>query len=285
MSEENANQEEGVTIPGESNPSQQRAESNGWQPLEQWVESGKDEADWVDYREFNVRGELMGKIQGMGRKLSALEQENAQLRERQRHHAEVTRDMVNKQYDKALADLKRERREALEMGDYDAVDSLDERRDELVSKRKELDEARDEDADSPSSGNEQRDYSQLHPIERTFIDIVNSDPKLAQDEDKIRELGRYADEIWGSNPDISVTEFVRRMDKHMNPPREQAPSPDGNRGGSRPRKGGSKFTKSDLSDMELEFAKTFVETGAYKDIQEYIDDAAKSGSLEVQQER
>lgn len=281
MSEE-ANHNEGNHIPGEgASPAQARAASNGWQPLEDWVESGREEADWVDYSEFNVRGELMGKIQGMGRKLSNLEQENERLKEATHAAAKLTQEMVDKQYAKALSDLKRERREAMEVGDYDAVEDLDERREELTTKRQELKEMQD--AEEQTSKPEKRDFADLHPIERTFIDIVNSTPGLAQDQDKVQALGRKADEIWGANPSITVAEFVRKLDTHMNPVREQAPSPDGNRGNTRPRSSGSKYTKNDLSEMEMEFAKTFVDTGAFDSIQAYVDDAAKHGSLEIQQ--
>lgn len=277
MSEE---ENKGNIIPGESNPQRDRAASNGWQPLEDWVASGRDEADWADYPEFNVRGELMGKIQGMGRKLSSLEQENERLKKGVTQAAKLTQDIVNAQYEKAMRDLKSQRRDAMEAGDYDAVDDLDDRREELAAKRKELDAEREEDAPKQP---EQKELSQLHPIERTFIDVINSTPGLAEDQDKVQQLGRYADQLWGSNPEISVTEFVRKLDQHMNPPRESAPSPSGNRGSTRPRSNGSQFTKNDLTEMELEFAKTFVETEAYDSIQAYIDAAAKNGALEIQQ--
>lgn len=279
MSEENLNQEEGTPISGESNPSMDRASSNGWRPLEDWVADGRPEEDWVDYREFNVRGELMGKIQGMGRKLSALEQANEKLQEATRQAASMTKDMVDKQYERAMADLKRQRREALEVGDFDAVDELDDRRDELADKRKELDAQAEPAVAEP----EKKDFTDLHPIEQTFINIVNTNPDLVGNEERIKQVGKYADEIWGANPDIGVAEFVRKLDQHMNPPRDRAPGPDGNRSAPRPKSNGSKFSKGDLSEMELEFAKTFVDTGAYKSIQEYVDDAAANGMLEIQQ--
>lgn len=279
MSEE----QEGTTIPGEQDPAEARAAGNGWQPLEQWVEAGKDAADWVDAREFNVRGELMGKIQGMGRKLSGLEQENARLREAQKQHANVTKLMVERQYEKALADLKKERRDALEVGDYDTLEELDSRRDDLVAKKAEYDKTAediDEVADTSQAG---FDVSKMHPIERTFLDVVASDPTLRTNSEKAKEVGQMAQEIWDANPEISTTEFIRKLDQRRNPTREPAPSGPGRQSaGSRPTSG-KKYTKNDLSEMELEFAKTFVDTGAYKSVQDYIDDLAKGGALEIQQ--
>lgn len=280
MSEE-SNQNEGTPIPGESSPAEARASGNGWVPLVEWEEQGKDPEDWVDAPEFNVRGELMGRIQGMGRKLSAYEKEIAELRDRQKKHAEVTRDMVEQTYKKALADLQRQRREAMEVGDYDAVDDLDERRDEIKAKAKELDEVQ-EAAPEPNAPAQGPDLTKMHPIERTFFDIINSDPALAADVERRTELGRYADEVWMSNPEISTLEFAKRLDAKLNPPRERVPGPAG-KSERRPSRPKSKYSMADLDDMEKQFAQTFVDTGAYESVQDYIDDAAKSGSLSVQQ--
>lgn len=50
----------------------QQAFSNGWQELDDWIASGKDEDDWIDYKHFNQNGAFIGQI----RKLKA---ENAKL--------------------------------------------------------------------------------------------------------------------------------------------------------------------------------------------------------------
>ena len=275
-----AEQNDGVNIPGEVSPAEQRASGNGWVPLAEWEEQGKDPEDWVDAPEFNVRGELMGRIQGLGRKVNAYEKEIAELRERQKKHAEVTRDMVEQTYKKALSDLQRQRREAMEVGDYEAVEEIDERRDEMKDKVKELEAAEEEATQqAPAQG---PDLANMHPIERTFFDIINSDPALAADIDRRTDLGKYADEVWRANPDISTLEFAKRIDAKLNPVREQVPGPSGktDRRPSRPK---SKYTVADLDEMEKQFAQTFVDTGAYESIQDYVDDAAKSGSLSVQQ--
>ena len=276
MSEES--EENGTPIPGEMTPAEERATGNGWQPEEDWIEAGKEPADWVDAPEFNVRGELMGRIQGMGRKLNGYEKEIAELRATQKKHSEVTRSMVEATYKKAIVDLNRQRREAMEVGDYDQLDELDQRRDEMVEKRAEMsDEPTEVSADLPGP-------KQVHPIEQTFINIINSDPELQTDATKRGELGVYADTVWGANPDISGMEFTRKLDAHMNPQREAAPRGPAGAGGKRqPSRSKSKYTIHDLDEMEKGFANTFVETGAYETVQEYIDDAAKSGTLAVQQ--
>jgi len=281
MSEESENNEEGTPIPGELAPHEERASSNGWRPLEEWEEAGNDPEDWVDAKTFNVKGELMGRIQGMGRKLNSYEKEIAELRERQKKHADVTRDMVESTYKKAISDLTRQRREAMEVGDYDAVEDLDERRDELKDKAKALNEEQD-DAPAAAAPAGTPDLGKMHPIERTFFDIINSDPTLAQDVNRRTDIGRFADEIWSANPDISTLEFSRRIDAKLNPVREQVPGPRGT-SERRSAKAKSKYGPSDLDEMEKNFADTFVATGAYATVQEYIDDAAKSGSLSIQQ--
>jgi hypothetical protein len=274
MSEEE--QDEGTPIPGELTPHEERATAGGWQPEADWVDAGKDPADWVDAPEFNVRGELMGRIQGMGRKLNGYEKEIADLRATQKKHSEVTRSMVEATYKKAITDLNRQRREALEVGDYDQLDELDQRRDEMVEKRAEM-------ADEPAEAAAPDTPKQVHPIEQTFLNIINSDATLRDDVEARQKVGQFADTIWGANPDISVLEFTRKLDAHMNPQREAAPRGPAGAGKRQPSRSKSKYTVRDLDEMELAFAKTFVDTEAYDSIQDYIDDAAKSGTLAVQQ--
>jgi hypothetical protein len=273
MSEEN----EGNDIPGELDPQEERATASGWQPEEDWVDAGKNPEDWVDAKTFNVKGELMGRIQGMGRKLNAYEKEISELRATQKKHSEVTRSMVESTYKKAIVDLNRQRREAMEVGDYDQLDELDQRRDEMVEKRAEMAEVEEAPLDTKTP-------AQMHPIEQTFLSIINSDAHLRDNSDARGALGTFADSIWSANPDISVLEFTRAIDAHMNPAREAAPrGPAGNSGSRQPSKSKSKYTIKDLDEMEKGFAQTFVDTGAYETVQEYIDDAAKSGTLAIQQ--
>jgi hypothetical protein len=276
MSEENT----GIEIPGEAEEwapdgqAEERAAGQGWQP-EHLFEGDPD--TWVDAPEFNVRGELMGKIQGMGRKLSGYEKEIAELREVQKRHSDMTKSMVESTYKKALADIKRDKREAMELGDYDAVDDLDERAEAIRGKSKEL-EAIEEPA-APA----QFDPATAHPIERAFVDIVATTPALRADPDKVKELSHFADALWADKPDISTLEFNAAIAKELNGAPRSVPGPGGAGQRRAPKGPKSRYSKSDLSDMEVEFAKTFVETGAYKSIQAYIDDAAKSNSLEIQQ--
>jgi hypothetical protein len=285
MSEE----DKGVEIPNEdganwepSNGEERRAASQGWKPEDLY--DGEPDT-WVDARTFNVKGELMGRIQGMGRKLGVYEKEIAQLKERQKQHHNVTKQMVEASYKKAMADIKRERRDAIEMGDYDRMEDLDDRKEELETKQRELDSIDDAPepetvVQTPDGG--QRDISSLSPVERAFVDVVNSDPALRSDEAKVKDLSVYADSLWANRPDITVLEFNRELDKYLNPPRDRAPGPSA-RGEQRVQQRKSRYTKNDLTDMELDFAKTFKETGAFSTIQEYIDDAAANGVLEIQQ--
>ena len=271
----------GIDIPEPSDPATELAESNGWMPEADWEETGKDPALWVSAREFNFRGELMGKIQGMGRKLTSLETENGKLMKAQQVQIKQQRDMVERQVEKALSDIKQQRRQAIEEGDYDTLDTLDDRRDELKAKKAELDKA-DEVVEETTTG-PQVDISTMHPIERAFFDIVQTTPELRDSTAKAQELGVYADQIWGANPEISTTEFVRKLDQHLSPKREPAPKGPGRTGDRKTTGKSSKYTVKDLDDMERNMAETFKATGAYESVQEYIDIMAKNGDLSVQQ--
>jgi hypothetical protein len=282
MSEAKLPEDKGVTIPDNSDPAVERALSNGWMEQVDWEAAGKDGADWVEAREFNYRGELMGKIQGMGRKLGNLENELEKANKGLAASAEVTRRMVEKQYDKAMADLKLQRREAYEVGDFEALDNIEERRDELREKRTEMDAPTPASAPAPAA-TLPVDISKMHPIERAFMDIMKTTPALQGKPDEARKVGEFADSIWSANPDISVVEFVNRVGEHMSPSREPAPqSPDGARSTARRPRAGSKFSINDLDVMERDMAETFVATGAYENVQEYIDVMAKAGDLSAQ---
>lgn len=103
--------------PSEPTPIEQRAMEQGWVPEDQW--DGEPEA-WRPAKEFVDRGELFKKIDEVKRENKQLKQGIDEL---SKHHAKV-REV---EYQRALATLKAQKRDALADGDADKVVEIDER--------------------------------------------------------------------------------------------------------------------------------------------------------------
>jgi hypothetical protein len=100
----------------EPSPVEQRAMEQGWVPQEQW-EGSPD--DWRPAKEFVDRGELLNKISEQKRELKSI---RSAMEEFGKHHARVRQV----EYERALASLKAQKKEALNDGNADAVIEIDE---------------------------------------------------------------------------------------------------------------------------------------------------------------
>ncbi len=95
---------------------EQQALAQGWVPEDQWTGKGK----WRDAEEFLERGELFSKIEEQSRHIKTLKSQQDAVNQ----HLELVR---KNEYNRALAELKRERKNALADGDADAVVEVEER--------------------------------------------------------------------------------------------------------------------------------------------------------------
>lgn len=100
----------------EYSPIEQQAMAQGWVPEDQWNGKGK----WRDAEEFLERGELFAKIDEQSRHIKSLKSQQDAVNQ----HLELVR---KNEYNRALADFKRERKLALAEGDADAVVEVEER--------------------------------------------------------------------------------------------------------------------------------------------------------------
>lgn len=100
----------------ELTPMEQRALEQGWVPQDEWQ---GDPDDWRPAKEYVDRGELLKSISELKRELR-LQKEGVQ--EFRKHHEQV-KELAYKQ---ALADLRAQKKAALESGDADAVIEIDE---------------------------------------------------------------------------------------------------------------------------------------------------------------
>ncbi len=279
-----------LLAPGEGEvtwtPAQERALADGWNPDKDEMDNPDD---WVDAKAFNFRGELMGRISQQGRKLSALEADNATLGKLVAKGNENTRKMVEEAYKKAVRDLKAERREAIRAGDHDSADAIDEQVDELKEAHDEMQSAPATDKSPSPQVGQAPDTTGWTPQQHAWYGMVTTSDWLQNDPVVFQQTLKFADELLTKTPNLAVGDFIGKVNtygkKLTGGTRAPGLGPDDGQGGERvPRKrAGSKFTKSDLSDMEAALGQSFVEDKTFKSLDEYATLLGKDGNLEKQQ--
>lgn len=91
-----------------------KARSKGWVSRDEWVESGKDENDWVNFKHFNEKGELIAQAR-----------ESRRMKEEFDQRISANNDMWKAQLELQKQDLIKQRDEAIDLADKDAVKELD----------------------------------------------------------------------------------------------------------------------------------------------------------------
>lgn len=133
--EEEQEQQESVS------PEVEKASSDGWVSKDQWVEKGKDPDDWVSAKKFNERGSMIGQIK-------ALQKQNAESEKTFSQRLDRVNNFHEQQLKTKLAELKTQRREAIEQADIETVEELDAQIDEIKAVAPEetkTDETKEED--------------------------------------------------------------------------------------------------------------------------------------------
>lgn len=92
----------------------------GWKPKEQWAEEGGNVDEHRSAREFVDRGELYKSLHSLKRELRAEKEARTAL---QFHHKRV----YETAYNKAVNDLKLQKRQAIRNDDLEAVEAIEER--------------------------------------------------------------------------------------------------------------------------------------------------------------
>lgn len=193
---------------------EQTALEQGWVPKDAFQ---GEEHKWVDAGEFLRRGELFGKIDAQNRELKETRKTLAAL---EQHYLKVQET----EYKRALADLKKQKKEALIENDVEAVLDVDEKIEEL--REEQIAEAR-----ASAQAQVASQQSQPHPefvawtnkngwyqTNRTmtaFADAFGAD---------LRDQGKAPSEVLRL-----VTEEVKKKfpDKFYNPKREEPSAVEG----------------------------------------------------------
>jgi len=281
MSEENKlENEEGEVVPGEMTPNQEKAMSSGWRPEDEW--EGEPD-DWVDAKEFNLRGELMGRISKQTKQIGGYETKLADMGQAIKDLTDHNRKMAEIDRDSAIRSLNRQKAEAMDEQDSAKVIAIDSEIDQL--KRVTFDE--------PMEAPPQAQQPLQEPPEVTawLADPKNSwyhsDPILRGVADSV------ARQVYSENPQGAVVDHLVEVENRMkNDPKLSAMfegtdyRPNGGKSRSTvnspksgSRKAKSKVQASDMNEGQREIAKRFVAQGIFENEQEYAVQLAELGEL------
>jgi len=260
-----------------ASPVEEKAMASGWRPEDEW-NGNADE--WVDAKTFNRNGEFMTRIQKQSKELSSNRDELDQLKSAMKELGDHNKKIAEQEYKKAINALKKEKLVALEDEDHRAAE-------EIADKIDELKEAKQEAKESESAPVMDTPPADIAPApEFTSWATENSwyhgDVALRGAADSLGE--DYANKNPGA-PLVDVLNHVTKIIKEEFPHKfgninqsNQSNVTEKPSNGRQPRKKG-KHSEKDLSDEQRQFAKMFVETGAFDNIQEYVDQLVESGEL------
>ena len=242
------------------------ASTQGWVPKEEWVESGRDAEDWRPAKEFLDRGELFKTIHSTKRDLK---QTQAALTALQKHQ----QFMFEKGYQRAINDLKKEKRVAIKNEDFERLEEIEEQIEEVTEQHVEAKQemAQAQIAVAANAG---------PPPE--FVAWQQRNSWYSQDQE-LREFADVAGMLhYNKNPGISpqdVLLYVESSVRKKFPEKfgQKKAAPNAVAGVNRSGANGKKSPKEtfELDAMEREIMTTLVKSGVMTE-EQYIADLKKA---------
>lgn len=245
-----------------TNPAMDKATKDGWRPE---AEYEGDPTNWVDYREFNVRGELMSRIQDQSGALAHNKSEIGELRQVVEDLKEMQSKATEHEFKRIVKLLKQQKADAISESDGEAVAEIEQQIETLT---------------------EQHEVAMLEPD----IEVLDEEPEtvvppeiqawLARPENQWynsdMRMQAYANsvaaELAQAQPGITPAEVLRQMDAEVRKemPHKFKHSKVGT-GDSLNRNNSTTRGLADLTDEEQAVAKRFVKQGVFKNVGEYIE--------------
>ena len=248
-----------------------RAMEHGWAPKEEW-RGNPDE--WVSARVFNQKGELFGKIRSLERDRDSMKQEFKQA-------TKAMVDMLKKsketEYKRAVADLKKQKRSAIEDGDAGVALDIDDQIEELTTEHTTVQQEYDRAAAAAPA----QEYQAPEFVEwQGRNGWYNEDSEMRVTADSVGL--RYAQE----NPNLPITkvfEFVDKQMKRIYPEKftnvnKEKPAKVGESGKRSTGGKRSKYSERDLTDEQKTIMNTMTRSGIMTK-EEYIEELAKIGEI------
>ena len=260
-----------------------KAAQAGWVPKEEWVEQGKNAEEWVDHREFNLRGELMGRISAQTKELKQLRSQTSQYEERVdqlgnalRALGEQNKKLALKRIAEERGELRRIRAEAEAEKDFDTIASIDEDLETLKTSEDEL-KVEPASGDGDLKPNQEADPQADPENVEIFNNWVKENPWYVSNPaaynyaefvaKTIPKEGKSFEDVLNEVADTVTSIFLEEQtDKGKPPSKGMGMEPSPNRGGGRKRGGGY---ASRLTEEERAFAQVFVQEGAMDSIEDY----------------
>lgn len=252
-------------------PVEQEARSMGWRPLEEW--SG-DKAKWRSATEFVDRASFFKKIEAQNR---VINEQNKALK----NLAKLQSQIAKNEREKVLKELQNQKREALREQEFDVADKLDE---EIIAIRS----APEPNFEVPdvSEASSAEDANEQLALFKSRNEWFEQDPELT--ELAITLAGGYAVKAQQEKRDVVPSELfsyvenkIRTMTKKGKASADPVMSPKSTRMPNNTTSRTHKFTPRDLNDEQRSIAKRLVQSGAFKNEQEYVDALIKEfGSLD-----
>jgi len=242
------------------------ARSMGWKPLEEW-EGPK--IKWRSAKEFVDRDSFFKKIESQNKVIRELQDSLRQLGSHQAKLAQVEREKV-------LKELKLQKKEAFESQDYEALEAADE---QIAA----LEAAPIPEVKVPQTQDVDENNRLFEDFKRRN-EWYDSDPELRDFADTLAT--GYAAKQKLANKPVTATELFDYIEKQVTKQnkvqQKRAPDPvTGATNTTSTKSGGNgkRFTTANLNETQRRFAKRFVEMGAFKNEQEYVDSLVKTGEL------
>ena len=262
---------------------EEKASAGGWRPKHDWE---GDEDDWVDAPEFNRRGELMARISQLGRKVGEKEQAIEKLTAMVAANEKITQKIIDQEIAATEKRLKAQRRAAMQDGDFDAVEEIEESIEELSSAKKEAAQAPEPQAPRGP------DLSAMTPVQRTWYDYVTGTPWVRDNRELHDALLEHSEAWLIDNDDAATGDFMAEVvnkaaELRGGKRRTKIAGPDDGKAGSRNKTAASrgrstKFSAKDLNSQQRAIASEFVEDGIIDSLDEYAQMMGNEGHLDNQ---
>lgn len=236
-------------------PVQQKALDQGWKPKDQF--EGAEE-EFIDAPEFVRRGELFGKIDHQSRELKAVKQALEALRQ---HNTKIEQSA----FDRAVKELKAQRKEAIIDGDTSKAFELEEKIEDAQEERARI--AR------------QAAVPAVQEVDPNFVRWVESNSWYTKDMAMQAVADRVGTELHGRG--VSQSEVLKAVADAV---RKEFPHKFANTKAERPgaveapARGGTSVQRSDLalSEDERNIMRKIVRTGVMTEKQ-YMEQLKKAG--------
>ena len=193
-------EEKPKATPKEASPGQKKAETAGWTTEDK---RKGDTADWVDFTQFNLKGELMSRITEQSSIINHLQNKVTDRDKGLKDMADLQDKISKREYDRALKDLLDKKVVALEDNDHSGVVNLDEQISDLKDHKPEPQEV---------SGDEETNDPNAVPPE-ILAWMARPENKWYSTDQTLKDMtDGIANGIQSANPSITATDLITQVE-------------------------------------------------------------------------